>query len=59
MSEPYEFDAPSYVVDLKELANTEVDDQWFGESPQLHSSFFGPQRHYVFLLNVVGVILTL
>uniref|UniRef100_A0A3Q3X5K1 Uncharacterized protein n=1 Tax=Mola mola TaxID=94237 RepID=A0A3Q3X5K1_MOLML len=30
-SERYEFDAPSEVVDLKELENAETDDQWFGE----------------------------
>ncbi|KAF3696422.1 Targeting protein for Xklp2-B [Channa argus] len=28
--ERYEFDAPSHVVDLKELETTENDDQWFG-----------------------------
>lgn len=32
-SERYEFDAPSQVVDLKELENTESDDRWFGKSP--------------------------
>lgn len=30
--ERYEFDAPSEVVDLKELENAEYDDKWFGES---------------------------
>lgn len=33
VSERYEFDAPSQVVDLKELENAESDDKWFGESP--------------------------
>ncbi|XP_062247867.1 targeting protein for Xklp2-like isoform X2 [Platichthys flesus] len=28
-SERYEFDAPSHVVDLKELENNDSDDQWF------------------------------
>lgn len=28
--ELYEYDAPSQVVDLKELQNAEVDDKWFG-----------------------------
>lgn len=32
-SERYEFDAPSQVVDLKELENAESDDKWFGKSP--------------------------
>lgn len=31
-SERYEFDAPSHVVDLKELQNADNDDKWFGES---------------------------
>lgn len=31
--ERYEFDAPSQVVDLKELENAECDDMWFGKSP--------------------------
>lgn len=31
--ERYEFDAPSQVVDLKELENAESDDRWFGKSP--------------------------
>lgn len=30
-SERYEFDAPSEVVDLKELENADTDDSWFGE----------------------------
>ncbi|KAG8002948.1 Targeting protein for Xklp2-B [Nibea albiflora] len=30
--ERYEFDAPSEVVDLKELENAEYDDKWFGPS---------------------------
>lgn len=33
LSERYEFDAPSQVVDLKELENAESDDRWFGKSP--------------------------
>lgn len=28
----YEYDAPSQVVDLKELQNAESDDKWFGKS---------------------------
>ncbi|KAG7521035.1 hypothetical protein JOB18_041252 [Solea senegalensis] len=28
-AESYEFDAPSHVIDLKELENNESDDQWF------------------------------
>ncbi|XP_036961315.1 targeting protein for Xklp2 isoform X1 [Acanthopagrus latus] len=31
VSERYEFDAPSQVVDLKELENAESDDKWFEE----------------------------
>ncbi|XP_073325599.1 targeting protein for Xklp2 isoform X2 [Pagrus major] len=31
VSERYEFDAPSQVVDLKELENAESDDKWFDE----------------------------
>lgn len=31
-SERYEFDAPSEVVDLKELENADTDDKWFGKS---------------------------
>lgn len=31
-SDRYEFDAPSEVVDLKELQNVENDDKWFGKS---------------------------
>ena len=30
-SDRYEYDAPCQVVDLKELANTESDDKWFGK----------------------------
>lgn len=30
-SERYEFDAPTEVVDLKELENAESDDKWFGK----------------------------
>lgn len=30
-AELYEYDAPSQVVDLKELQNTESDDMWFGK----------------------------
>lgn len=30
-SELYEYDAPSEVVDLKELQDVEGDDKWFGE----------------------------
>lgn len=32
-SERYEFDAPSHVVDFKELVNAETDDKWFGKCP--------------------------
>lgn len=32
-SELYEYDAPSQVVDLKELQNADNDDKWFGKSP--------------------------
>lgn len=32
VSERYEFDAPSEVVDLKELEYSENDDKWFGKS---------------------------
>lgn len=32
-SERYEFDAPSHVVDLKELENADSEDTWFGKSP--------------------------
>lgn len=31
ISERYEFDAPSHVVDFKELLNAENDDNWFGK----------------------------
>lgn len=30
-AELYEYDAPSEVVDLKELQDVEGDDKWFGE----------------------------
>lgn len=30
-AELYEYDAPSQVVDLKELQNAECDDRWFGK----------------------------
>lgn len=33
--ERYEFDAPSHVVDFKELLNAETDDKWFGKSQHL------------------------
>lgn len=47
-SELYEFDAPSHVVDLKELANTDIDDKWFGESPSTHTFLYVcmPQQHF-------------
>uniref|UniRef100_A0A8D3DGQ3 Targeting protein for Xklp2 n=1 Tax=Scophthalmus maximus TaxID=52904 RepID=A0A8D3DGQ3_SCOMX len=35
----YEFDAPSHVVDLKELEVTEGDDTWFGEDEHLHLAY--------------------
>lgn len=30
-AERYEFDAPSHVVDFKQLENTDNDDTWFGK----------------------------
>lgn len=30
-AERYDFDAPSHVVDFKQLETNEGDDQWFGE----------------------------
>uniref|UniRef100_A0A3Q4GS98 TPX2 microtubule nucleation factor n=1 Tax=Neolamprologus brichardi TaxID=32507 RepID=A0A3Q4GS98_NEOBR len=37
-SERYEFDAPSHVVDFKELVNAETDDKWFGKCPSISAS---------------------
>lgn len=40
----YEYDAPSQVVDLKELQNAEGDDRWFGRFPFFfRRSSFVPQ----------------
>lgn len=33
-SKRYEFDAPSHVVSLMELRNSDNDDKWFGTSPK-------------------------
>lgn len=42
-AELYEYDAPSQVVDLKELQDAEGDDRWFGKaSPFLQWSSFVP-----------------
>lgn len=41
----YEYDAPSQVVDLKELQDAEGDDQWFGEFASfLHGHCFNGDR---------------
>lgn len=39
----YEYDAPSQVVDLKELQNAESDDKWFGKfsPPSVHCAIAG------------------
>lgn len=34
----YEYDAPSQVVDLKELQNAEGDDRWFGKCKTEHQN---------------------
>ncbi|XP_005943517.1 targeting protein for Xklp2 isoform X1 [Haplochromis burtoni] len=49
-SERYEFDAPSHVVDFKELVNAETDDKWFevhavGESDHLITPSRPDQLH--------------
>lgn len=54
-SDRYEFDAPSHVVDFKQLDSTDVDDTWFGKLQSCRHvimlSQFWPQHPYCVWLN--------